>query len=176
MKILLHICCAPCAIYSVRRLKQKGHKVDGFWYNPNIHPFTEYRNRLESVRYFESQELINIIYEDSYEMEKFIRNVINDLDNRCSNCYEMRLLRTAQRAKKEGYDRFTTTLLISPYQDHSKINEIGERIGKDIGVEFFYEDLRPGFYESKNLAKEMSLYRQKYCGCIFSEKERYLKK
>jgi len=88
----------------------------------------------------------------------------------------MRLLRTAERAKREGYDRFTTTLLISPYQDHAKINDIGERVGKEIGIEFYYEDFKPGFYESKNSAKEMNLYRQKYCGCIFSEKERYLNK
>ncbi len=176
MKILLHICCAQCAVYPVRRLRQKGHQVDGFWYNPNIHPFTEYRNRLESVRYFESQDLVSVIYEDSYEMEEFIKNAIDDLQNRCSHCYEMRLLRTAERAKRDGYDRFTTTLLISPYQDQSKINEIGESVGKEMGIDFFYEDLRPGFDESKDLAKEMNLYRQKYCGCIFSEKERYLKK
>ena len=120
--------------------------------------------------------MVNIIYEDSYDVEKFIKNVINDMEDRCSHCYQMRLFRTAEKAKMEGYDRFTTTLLISPYQDHSKINEVGEMAGKEMGIDFFYEDLRPGFYQSKDLAKEMNLYRQKYCGCIFSERERYLKK
>jgi len=176
MKILLHCCCAQCTLYPLKRLKQKGHEVTGFWYNPNIHPYTEYRNRLEAIRYLEGIEPFPIIYEDSYEIEKYLKMVINDLDTRCRHCYELRLFRTAERAKKDEFDRFTTTLLVSPYQDHSLINDIGEKVGKEIGIDFYYEDFRPGFYEGKNFAKEQNLYRQKYCGCIFSEKERYLKR
>ncbi len=176
MRILLHCCCAQCAIYPLKRLRKKGHDVTGFWYNPNIHPFTEYRNRLEALRYLEGIEGFPVIYKDSYELEKYLKKVIDDLDNRCRNCYELRLFKTAEVARKEGFDRFSTTLLVSPYQKHSLINEVGEKVAKEIGVDFFYEDFRPGFYEGKNFAKENNIYRQKYCGCIFSERERYQKK
>ena len=101
---------------------------------------------------------------------------MNDMENRCSLCYKIRLIKTANRAIQEGFDAFTTTLLVSPYQKHELIREIGVRIGKDLSINFVYLDFRPGFYEGKNEAKKLDLYSQKYCGCIFSEKERYLKK
>ncbi|KPL01983.1 MAG: hypothetical protein AMJ90_07030 [candidate division Zixibacteria bacterium SM23_73_2] len=176
MRILLHCCCAQCAVFPLKRLKEKGFEVTGFWYNPNVHPFTEYRNRMEGLSYLERVVDLPVIYEDSYELEKYLKRVMDDLDKRCEHCYQLRLFRAAERAKKEGFDRFTTTLLVSPYQDHSLINQIGERAGKEMGIEFFYEDFRPGFYEGKNFAKEHNIYRQKYCGCVFSERDRYQKK
>jgi predicted adenine nucleotide alpha hydrolase (AANH) superfamily ATPase len=176
MRILLHCCCAQCAVFPLKRLKEKGFEVTGFWYNPNVHPFTEYCNRMEALSYLERVVDLPVIYEDSYELEKYLKKVMDDLDNRCEHCYQLRLFRAAERAKKEGFDRFTTTLLVSPYQDHSLINQVGERVGKEMGIEFFYEDFRPGFYEGKNFAKEHNIYRQKYCGCVFSERDRYQKK
>lgn len=101
---------------------------------------------------------------------------MNDLENRCSYCYKIRLIKTANEALKQGFDGFTTTLLVSPHQKHELVKEIGEKIGKDLGIQFIYRDFRPGFYEGKDEAKKLDLYSQKYCGCIFSEKERYLKK
>ena len=98
------------------------------------------------------------------------------MENRCAFCYKIRLIKTANFAKEQNFDGFTTTLLISPYQKHELIKEIGEKIGADLGINFFYSDFRPGFYEGKNEARNLGLYSQKYCGCIFSEKERYLKK
>jgi len=176
MRILLHCCCAQCMVFPVRRLKEKGHDLTGFWYNPNIHPFTEYRNRLEALRYLGKIVDLPAIYENSYELEEYLKKVMDDLENRCHYCYELRLFKTAEAAKKEGFGWFTTTLLVSPYQDHSLINEIGEKVAKEIEIDFFYEDFRPGFYEGKDFTKQHNIYRQKYCGCIFSEKERYQKK
>jgi predicted adenine nucleotide alpha hydrolase (AANH) superfamily ATPase len=176
MKILLHVCCALCTPYPLRILSEQGHQVSGFWYNPNIHPFTEYQNRLNAVKAFESEKRFPVLYNDSYDLEKYLKAVMNDMENRCSFCYKIRLIKTANWAIQEGFDAFTTTLLVSPYQKHELIREIGERIGKDLSIDFICRDFRPGFYEGKNEAKKLGLYSQKYCGCIFSEKERYLKK
>jgi predicted adenine nucleotide alpha hydrolase (AANH) superfamily ATPase len=176
MRLLLHICCACCTPYPLKILSEEGHQVSGFWYNPNIHPFSEYQNRLNAVKSFESLKSFPVFYYDSYDLEKYLKSVMNDLENRCSYCYKIRLIKTANEALKQGFDGFTTTLLVSPHQKHELVKEIGEKIGKDLGIEFVYRDFRPGFYEGKNEAKRLDLYSQKYCGCIFSEKERYLKK
>jgi len=175
MKILLHICCANCAIYPLRMLSEDGHQVFGFWYNPNIHPFTEYQKRLDAVKSLEQKEPFPVFYNDSYDLEKFLKATIQDVENRCAFCYKIRLIKSANFAKEQNFDGFTTTLLVSPYQKHELIKEIGEKIGGDLGIKFIYEDFRPGFYEGKNKAKSLQLYSQKYCGCIFSEKERYVK-
>ena len=176
MRILLHVCCANCAIYPLKVLSEEGHQVFGFWYNPNIHPFTEYQNRLDAVKFLEQKRSFPVFYNDSYDLEKFLKVAIQDVENRCVFCYKIRLIKTANFAKEQNFDGFTTTLLVSPYQKHELIKEIGEKIGADLGIKFFYSDFRPGFYEGKNEAKSLGLYSQKYCGCIFSEKERYLKK
>jgi predicted adenine nucleotide alpha hydrolase (AANH) superfamily ATPase len=176
MRILMHVCCANCAVYSLETLSDDGHQVCGFWYNPNIHPFTEYQKRLEAVKSLEQKKSFPVFYHDSYDLEKFLKVAINDLENRCGFCYKIRLIKTADFAKKQGFDGFTTTLLISPHQKHELIKEIGEKIGADLGIKFLYKDFRPGFYQGKNEARSLELYSQKYCGCIFSEKERYLNK
>ncbi len=175
MKLLLHICCACCTPYPLKILSEEGHRVSGFWYNPNIHPFTEYQNRLKAVKSFESLKSFPVFYNDSYDLEKYLKAVMNDLENRCSYCYKIRLIKTANQAIQQGFDGFSTTLLVSPHQKHELVKEIGEKIGKDLGIDFVYRDFRPGFYEGKDVAKKLDLYSQKYCGCIFSEKERYLK-
>lgn len=176
MKILLHVCCANCAAYPIRVLAKDGHEVFGYWYNPNIHPFTEYRKRLDAVKALEQKRPFPVFYHDSYDLERFLKVATQDVDNRCAFCYKIRLIKAANFAKEEHFDAFTTTLLISPHQKHELIKEIGEKIGGDLGIRFLYSDFRSGFYEGKNEARSLELYGQKYCGCIFSEKERYLKK
>jgi predicted adenine nucleotide alpha hydrolase (AANH) superfamily ATPase len=174
MRILLHVCCANCAIHPLEALSEEGHQVFGYWYNPNIHPFTEYQRRLDAVKSLEEKKSFPVFYHDSYDLEKYLKVAIQDVENRCSFCYKIRLIKAASFAKERNFDGFTTTLLISPYQKHDLIRQIGEKIGADLGIRFRYSDFRQGFYEAKNEAKELELYSQKYCGCIFSEKERHL--
>lgn len=177
-RILLHICCAPCSTYTIARLREAGFDVTGFWFNPNIHPYTEHQLRLESLRAYSSAIGLPLMEEPGYEMVHFLRAVCGKerFRRRCKVCYEMRLLRTAIRAREGGFDFFTTTLLISPYQDEKAIREIGEKVGKELGVKFYFENFRRGWAERGRLAKEYNLYRQQYCGCIYSEWERYDRK
>jgi len=177
MRILLHICCAPCATYTIKRLWEEGFEVTGFWYNPNIHPWTEHEKRRESlVKYAEAIGLPTI-WKERYDMPLFLRAVVGHerFGERCTICYRLRLEKTADVASERGFDAFTTTLLISPYQDQELIRHIGEEIGARYGVEFHFEDFRWGWSERGRLTREHGLYRQQYCGCIFSEWERYNK-
>jgi predicted adenine nucleotide alpha hydrolase (AANH) superfamily ATPase len=176
MKVLLHVCCANCAIHPLNVLSGEGHQVFGYWYNPNIHPFTEYQRRLEALKTLEEKTSFPVFYHDSYDLEKFLKAAIQDVENRCVFCYKIRMIRAATYAKEHDFDAFTTTLLVSPHQKHELIHEIGERIGADLEVRFLYRDFRPGFYQGKDQARSLELYSQKYCGCIFSEKERYADK
>ena len=176
MKTLLHICCAPCANQPIEVLKTDGLEVTGFWFNPNIHPFTEYRARRNTVRdYLQAIEL-PLIEQNDYALRPFVRAVAEDIENRCIKCYEMRLFETARVAKEGGFDSFTSSLFISPYQNHELMRETAERAASEYGVQFLYRDFRPLFRDGQNKAKELGFYMQKYCGCIFSEEERYLKK
>ncbi|MBD3380678.1 MAG: hypothetical protein GF404_00635 [candidate division Zixibacteria bacterium] len=176
MRILTHICCGPCLVYPYEKLIEEGEHLTGFWYNPNIHPFTEYKNRLESLRKFQDMKDFEIIYEDRYELETFLALTMTDLQDRCRHCYQIRLTETARRAKAEGFEAFTTTLLVSPYQKLDYIREIGERLESETGVKYLDLDIVAGYREGRRKARDYGLYMQKYCGCIFSEKERYQKK
>jgi predicted adenine nucleotide alpha hydrolase (AANH) superfamily ATPase len=178
MKILLHICCAPCAIYPFRKLVADGYEVTAFWYNPNIHPYTEYKNRLDSVRLSEKLHQWEIQYLDEYELEKFLKAASDnpEFGVRCRHCYRMRLERAAEFAKANGFEVLTTTLSVSPHQDHSLIKEEGERAAEKFGVRFHYQDFTSGYREAHEQATEKGLYMQKYCGCIYSERDRYDKK
>ena len=119
---------------------------------------------------------VKAIFEENYGLQEFCKNVINDLKNRCQEyCYPVRLEQTAKYAKENGYDCFSTTLLVSPYQNHEMLIEVGKQMGERYGVDFLYRDFRVGFREGQQKAKELGLYRQKYCGCVFSEEDRYLK-
>lgn len=174
MKLFVHICCAPCYIYVRNRLEVKGFTQVGFWYNPNIHPYMEYRARLESLQKYSKLTNCEIIYKDIYDLERFLKGLIN-AEDRCIYCYTERLNETAKTAKSNGFDGFTTTLLISKRQQHEKIKEISEKIAEKIKIKFYYEDFR----EFENIGRRESvvfgLYQQKYCGCIFSEKHRFYK-
>ncbi|NQT89653.1 MAG: epoxyqueuosine reductase QueH [Candidatus Omnitrophica bacterium] len=176
MRILLHICCAPCAVYTFNILKEKGNAVEGFFYNPNIHPSSEYMKRKESAQGLsESLGLKIRIFRDC-RFEDFFRKVnFHEEEGRCPLCWSLRLNKAAEYAAKNGFDGFSTTLLISPYQDHDKIRQIGEAAAERYAVEFVYEDFRKGFRESHTISRKMGLYHQNYCGCLYSERERFLK-
>jgi predicted adenine nucleotide alpha hydrolase (AANH) superfamily ATPase len=177
MKLLLHTCCAPCLLYPLERLKEKGFEVTGFFYNPNIHPFTEYQKRKDALELVNKKTGIDIIFFDYAPAEYF--NAINLKENapeRCALCWRLRLKKTAEFAREKGLDYFSTTLLVSPYQDQEVLRGIGEEISKEERVIFYYDDFRAGFRKSHEAAKAEGIYCQKYCGCIYSEMERYKKK
>jgi epoxyqueuosine reductase len=144
--------------------------------NPNIHPYTEYALRLDALQILEKEWGLDIEYADQYGLKEFMRAVVHDEDNRCMHCYSMRLEQTAITAKKMGLDGFTTSLLVSPYQKFDMIGEVGMMMGKRHEIPFYVEDFRPGWHEGVRMSKELGLYRQKYCGCVYSEMERYVKK
>jgi four helix bundle protein len=173
MKILLHICCANCGIYPLERINERGDKVVGYFFNPNIHPYQEYQKRLESLRQYSENLGLEVVYRDEYLLEEFLRNVAQRPEERCQYCYSVRLEATAREAKKRGFDQFSTTLLQSTHQNHQLIKETGERVAKEVGIPFYYEDFRQGWKRGVEVSKAMGLYRQQYCGCIYSEKERF---
>ena len=175
MNVLLHICCAPCANRPLALLQEQGHAVTGFWYNPNIHPFTEYRSRRNTVRAYLSEIGVPLLEQNDYGLRPFVRAVAEDIAHRCVKCYEMRLFQTAKTAKEQGFDAFTSSLFISPDQNHSMMMDVAQRAAEEYGVEFLYEDFRPLFKAGQDFAREHGFYMQKYCGCVFSEEERYLK-
>ncbi len=176
MKVLLHICCSNCAIYPIQKLKQMGHEILGLWFNPNIHPYTEYTQRLESLKKLQAAWNLEIIYKDHYGLEDFIRAVVYNEKNRCEFCYRWRLDVTARVAKEVGTEAFTTTLLVSPYQKFDRIIQEGMSLSRQQGVEFLPVDFREGFRGAFQVSKALGLYRQKYCGCIFSEQEKFQKR
>jgi len=175
MKILLHICCANCAISPIEKIRAEGNEVVGYFFNPNIHPYQEYQKRLDALKQYSEKTGLQVIYRDEYLLEEFLRNVSHREKERCQYCYSVRLEAAAQEAKKQGYDAFSTTLLESGHQHHALIKETGERMGKEVGIPFYYEDFRQGWRRGVEVSKAMGLYRQQYCGCIYSEKERFLK-
>ena len=176
MKTLLHICCAPCANMPIEVLRRDGIELAGYWYNPNIHPFTEYRSRRNCLQEYAKTIELPLILKDEYGLRPFVREVAEDIEGRCVKCYEMRLFDTARQAAEGGFDSFTSSLFISPYQNHELMREVAERAAKEYHVEFLYRDFRPYFKEGQERARELEMYIQKFCGCVFSEQERYLKK
>lgn len=176
MNILLHICCGPCALFPLGTLRASGHEVTGFFYNHNIHPYLEYARRLDTAREMAEQETLPMIIRDEYDLEGFLANVAAAPDKRCRYCYASRLQATAAVAAEHGFDAFSASLLYSRFQRHDEIRELGEQAAQEYGVLFYYEDFRPGWQEGIRLSKERGLYRQQYCGCIYSEKDRYLPK
>ena len=171
--LLIHTCCAPCLIAPYHQLKDEGIRLSAFWFNPNIHPVTEYRSRLNSLQEFAEREGFDLILKDHYGLKEFVRAVAEDIDGRCRWCYEIRLRETALTAKEHGCDAWTTTLLYSKYQKHDLIREIAERIAHETETAFFYRDWRSLWQDGIRMSKEEQMYRQKYCGCVFSEDDRY---
>jgi epoxyqueuosine reductase len=170
MKLLLHICCGPCSVYPISVLEDEKVSFEGFFFNPNIHPIEEFNKRKENVEKVSNVKQFKTHYFDDFN-QKTWEAFKGTEDQRCNMCYSLRLEKTAIFAKENGFDAFTTTLLVSPYQKHDLIKELGMKFAKKHGVEFFYRDFRPGFRQGQQQAKEMCLYRQKFCGCIVSKGE-----
>ena len=176
MKTLLHICCAPCDNQCIEVLRGDKIEVSGFWFNPNIHPFTEYRARRNCLREYAQTIDLPLIEKNDYALRPFIRAVAEDISNRGGKCYEIRLFEAAKQSKDLGCDSFTSSLFISPYQNHELMRQTAERAAAEYGVDFLYRDFRPYFRDGPTFAREHGFDIQKYCGCVFSEEERYLKK
>lgn len=172
MKLLLHTCCAPCLIYPLERLNEKWFEVTGFFYNPNIHPFSEYKNRMEAIEGFVKTVNAEVVYPEYNPADFFQAINLHEDNDRCSICWSLRLRVTAREAKARRFSHFSTTLLVSPYQDQEKLKKIGNDIAAKEGIDFYYEDFRPGFRKAHDTARSQNIYCQKYCGCLYSEIER----
>lgn len=174
MKLLMHTCCAPCSVYCIDSLRSEGIEPTVYWYNPNIHPYMEYKARRDCLKEYTQSIGVQAIFEEEYGLDKFCKNVIGNLKTRCTDyCYRVRLEQTAKYAKEHGFDTITTTLFVSPYQKHEELRQIAEEIAKKYELDLLYRDFRVGFREGQAKARELGLYMQKYCGCVFSEEMRY---
>ena len=173
MRLLLHTCCAPCAIGPLKEATKDGYDVSAFFYNPNIQPPSEYKKRFKEARKFFGSAGLTFT-EGAYGTADFFCG-IPDFENktlRCPACWRMRLEKTADLALREGFDAFTTTLLVSPYQDHGTLKIIGSELAAEKKIKFYYRDFRAGFKEAHREARERGIYCQNYCGCVFSLVER----
>ena len=172
MKLLLHTCCAPCSVYCIKTLRKEGIEPTLFWYNPNIHPYSEYKARRDCLKEYAKQQEVELILEDAYGLDEFCKSVAGCLITRCEDyCYPLRFRKAFEYAKANGYDTITTTLLYSIYQKHDKIAEIMQKMAREYGITFLYRDFREGWREGQDEARAAGLYMQKYCGCVFSEEE-----
>lgn len=180
-KLFLHSCCAPCSSYCLEYLSEY-FEITVFYYNPNIYPPEEYQERAaEQKRFIESFpakhpiSYIEGVYDTKrfYEMARGMEK-LPEGGERCFACYELRMREAAAMAKEGGYDYFTTTLSISPLKNAEKINEIGEALEAELGIRHLPSDFKKknGYKRSTELSKEYELYRQNYCGCVFSKNER----
>lgn len=176
MKLLLHMCCGPCSIGPIQSLRQQEIAFDGYFFNPNIHPLKEFKRRAQTLEQVARDEKVTVIWDRTYPLEEFLAGALAESEMRCRYCYAVRLRACAEYARENGYDAFTTTLLVSPFQRHELIQAIGEQIALETGVRFFYQDFRPLYEKATAVAIEREYYRQPYCGCIFSERDRYQKK
>jgi len=179
MMLLVHCCCAPCSVACIKSLKNENIDLHLFWFNPNIHGLAEYKLRRDCLKDFAIAEDLKLSLIDEYGLKEFLKEVMPDNDeppSRCETCYKLRLEKTASFAAKEGFESFTTTLLISPYQNHEAIKRIGEEMAAKYNLGFYYRDFRPLFRDGQTLARNKNFYMQKYCGCIFSEEDRYSRK
>ncbi len=172
--ILVHSCCAPCATASVESLISEGESPFLYFHNPNIHPWTEFKARADAFKAYLAASGLPGFVDGSYGLMEFISAAPSlQRPGRCEHCYRMRLSAAADKAKEMGIPRFTTTLTISPYQNHDLIRKVGEEEAAKRGLEFVYRDFRPLYRRSRMMARQAGYYMQKYCGCVFSEAERY---
>jgi predicted adenine nucleotide alpha hydrolase (AANH) superfamily ATPase len=177
--IILHICCGPCSIYPISHFKERGIDFKGYFYNPNIHPYREFRQRIKALEEIQKIFDFEVIWDKEYGLRKFIKETFMLWDKpgkRCERCYIMRLTSTVKKALELKAEAFTTTMLYSIHQNHQLLKEIAEDLSYRYKIPFFYEDFRIGYQKGEETAKNLNIYRQGYCGCIFSEEERYSKK
>ena len=171
--VLIHCCCAHCAAYTVDYWRQQEYEASALWYNPNIHPYLEHQQRLAATRSYAREVALPFITAEGYDIIQYFRRVAGNETQRCQHCFRLRLSKTAEVAHQRGFDAFTTTLLISPHQKHDLLRDVGNELAKEKGIEFLYADLRKHYSDSRRLSKGFNLYRQQYCGCVYSEWERY---
>lgn len=171
----MHACCANCALYPLTKMNKSGIKVSALWFNPNIHPSEEYMRRLGALKTLQDLWKLDVVYRDHYGLVDFLDTIGERRaeGERCRLCYRMRMEEAAKTAKEEGFDAFTTSLLVSPYQKFDFLLEEAGRAEAAFNIEFHFEDFRPGYREGMAVSRELGLYRQKYCGCIYSEMERF---
>ena len=178
MRLLLHICCGPCACYPVKKLREGGIEPTGWFFNPNIHPYKEWERRLTTAKEFAAKVSMTLLTEEEYLLRDFLRRALvaeKEPGGRCRMCYEWRLASAAKFAAANDFTAFSSTLFYSVHQQHDLMKETAEKYAKIFGVEFYYEDFRVGWQDGIDISRELELYRQPYCGCIFSEEERYNK-
>ena len=189
MKILMHMCCGPCSCYPTKKLRAEGYEPVGYFFNPNIHPHQEWRQRLKTARYFAEKVGIDFFADNHYGLREYLEKVFpvvekfedadtvqpDGLHKRCVICYSWRLEQTAKFAAENNFEIFTSTLFYSIHQNHELMKNLAEQFAKKFGVKFLYEDFRVGWQEGIDISLDLGLYRQNYCGCIFSEEERFSK-
>ncbi len=176
MKLLLHTCCGPCLLYPLGRLREQGLEPVGYFYNPNIHPLLELERRIEALEEVSMRRGVEMIWDRRlYGLDSWLRQLEGRFsqEERCPVCYRMRLEAAAHAAVSMGFSAMSTTLLYSRYQRHELIRQMGREIADSHGIQFLYEDFRQGWSQGIEEAKALGIYRQPYCGCIFSEAERY---
>ena len=187
MNLLLHTCCAPCSVYCIKKLRSEKIEPTLFWYNPNIHPYSEYKARRNCLTEYAKTKEVELVIEDQYGLDEFVCGVLKDVNtsnmdavqkallSRCQNyCYPKRLRKVFEYARDNGYDTVSTTLLYSIYQQHDIIKDLMEHLSREFKIDFLYRDFREGWQEGQDEAREVGLYMQKYCGCVFSEEESML--
>ncbi len=173
MKLLLHCCCGPCSLLVAEHFRAQGEEVAGWFFNPNIHPEEERRRREATLAEAARASGIKLLPADPEpNFLQFLLALARGKSPRCLTCYQLRLEAAAQEAARLGFDRFSSTLLISPYQDLEAIAEIGWAAGARVGIEFHFADLRACYPHSRDRARKLDLYQQNYCGCLFSALER----
>jgi predicted adenine nucleotide alpha hydrolase (AANH) superfamily ATPase len=171
--VLIHCCCAHCTAYTITYWRQQGYEVTALWYNPNIHPYTEHQQRLEAMSSLAKQMDFPLIIAKGYDVIDYFRKIVGHEVGRCRYCFWLRLKKTAETAIKYDFSAFTTSLFISPHQEHDLLRKTGNELAEEIGIQFFYTDLRKYYSDSRRITKPLNLYRQQYCGCLYSEWERY---
>ncbi|MCK9555851.1 epoxyqueuosine reductase QueH [bacterium] len=176
MRILLHACCGPCATYPIEQLLSKKYKVTCYFFNPNIHGYQEYVKRYEALKTVCDNYNVKLSGFGEYNLSEWFSSALKNMDDRCLSCYTHRIEATVKKAGELGINNFTTTLLISHKQDHEKIRAVCESSSENSGIRFFYEDFRTGWKDHWRITGQLNIYKQQYCGCLFSEKERFGKK
>lgn len=176
MNILMHVCCGPCSCYPTKHLQEAGQDFTLLFYNPNIHPYKEFKHRLNTLREFCQLKKYKLVVDKSYPLEECVRGMLDEPTVRCAYCYRVRMEYAARYAKENGFDAFSTTLLVSPYQKHDLLKEIAQTAAEKYDIPFYYEDFRTGYQEGVEISLALEMYRQPYCGCVFSERDRYEKK